>query len=107
MGHARALITAVNPAGLAKQVVKEGLSVRQTEQLAKAAKSDGNNKKPSLVKAASGKDADTRAFENELSTTIGLKVELDTKSAESGILKIHYKSLDQLDDICARINNDS
>src|SRR6056297_1454866 len=34
-GHARALITSDNPSELAQQVVKRGLSVRETEKLAK------------------------------------------------------------------------
>ncbi|MDG1997345.1 MAG: ParB/RepB/Spo0J family partition protein [Emcibacteraceae bacterium] len=107
MGHARALITAKDPAALVKLVVKNGLSVRQTEQLAKSAKDGDGVKKKSSSSKPTGKDVDTLAFEHELSTAIGLKVELDTKGPESGVLKIHYKSLDQLDDICAKINNDS
>ncbi len=37
-GHARALITTENPSELAKRVVAKGLSVRETEQLAKGPK---------------------------------------------------------------------
>ncbi|MGO4843422.1 ParB/RepB/Spo0J family partition protein, partial [Rhizobiaceae sp. 2RAB30] len=33
-GHARTLVTAEDPAGLAKQIVEQGLSVRQAEALA-------------------------------------------------------------------------
>ena len=36
-GHARALVTAGHPEALARQVVERDLSVRQTEQLARAA----------------------------------------------------------------------
>ena len=45
------------------------------------------------------------AFENELSAAIGLKVELSSSDGESGVLKIHYSNLEQLDDICAKLNN--
>lgn len=107
MGHARALITAEDPAGLAKQVVKDGLSVRQTETLAKAVKLGGGVTSSASQKIGTAKDVDTIAFENELSASIGLKVEIDSKGGESGVLKIHYKTLEQLDDICAKINNDS
>ncbi len=107
MGHARALITADDPASLAKLVVKDGLSVRQTEQMAKSLKSGNTAKNSKTINKPSGKDADTEAFENELSIAIGLKVELESQNGESGVLKIHYKSLEQLDDICARLNNDS
>lgn len=107
MGHARALITADDPAMLAKLVVKDGLSVRQTEQMAKSLKTNGASKPSTTKKKPSNKDADTEAFENELSIAIGLKVELTTQGGESGVLKIHYKTLEQLDDLCVKLNNDS
>lgn len=105
MGHARALITAENPEALAKLVVKDGLSVRQTEQMAKSLKPGGQSKKSAGSVEGKGKDADTIAFENELSAAIGLKVELSSSDGESGILKIHYSNLEQLDDISAKLNN--
>ena len=40
-GHARALITAEDPMGLARDIIRRGLSVRETEKLAK--KSGGNS----------------------------------------------------------------
>jgi len=107
MGHARALITAENPEELANLVVKQGLSVRQTEQLAKSVKNGGESKSSNHTKRSKGRDADTEAFENELSTSIGLKVELESRDNEAGVLKIHYKSLEQLDDLCLKLNNDS
>ena len=105
MGHARALITAENPEALAKLVVKDGLSVRQTEQMAKSLKPGGERKKSASKAGGPGKDADMVAFENELSAAIGLKVELSSSDGESGVLKIHYSNLEQLDDICAKLNN--
>lgn len=107
MGHARALITADNPDELAKYVVRDGLSVRQTEQLAKTLKNGGLQNKSSKLSNRVAKDVDTEAFEKELSVTIGLKVQLESKNGEAGVLKIHYKSLEQLDDICLKLNNDS
>lgn len=107
MGHARALITADNPDELAKYVVRDGLSVRQTEQLAKTLKNGGLKNKSSKSGAKTAKDVDTESFENELSASIGLKVQLESKNGEAGVLKIHYKSLEQLDDICLKLNNDS
>lgn len=105
MGHARALITAENPDALARLVVKDGLSVRQTEQMAKSLKGGGEGKKSVKSGAGTGKDADTIAFENELSAAIGLKVELSSTDGESGVLKIHYSNLEQLDDISTKLNN--
>ncbi len=107
MGHARALITAEDPEALAKMVVRDGLSVRQTEQLAKSKKEGGDKNKTGGPGKASQKDADMEAFENELSAAVGLKIELESSGGEAGVLKIHYKTLEQLDDICTKLNNDS
>ncbi len=68
-GHARALITAEDPAALARIVVKKGLSVRETESLAKRGIA-ANPAKPS-PKAKPAKDADTVALEGDLSANLG------------------------------------
>lgn len=98
-GHARALITSVDPSGLAKKVVKSGLSVRQTEALAKSSsKPEGKTKKISVKPA---KDADTVALEGDLSANLGMKVLIDHQAGgESGQVVVKYASLDQLDEIC-------
>ena len=49
------------------------------------------------------KDADTRAFEKDLSDSLGLKVEIKPGSGESGTLTIKYGNFDQLDYIRARL----
>ncbi len=96
-GHARALITTDNPFELAKQVMSQGLSVRETEQLVKKGpKPERPVSAPKLEK-----DADTRALEGDLSANLGLKVSIDHKAgAESGQLVIKYKTLDELDALC-------
>ncbi len=96
-GHARALITADDPAMLARKVVLEGLSVRQTEALLKAPPSapPGKNK-------AKAKDADTRGLENDLSAMLGMKVEIDHAGGK-GVMTIRYSSMEQLDRLCAII----
>lgn len=96
-GHARALITTQNPVELARQVVKQGLSVRDTERLAKAPKT-----RPAKVKLRpAGKDADTRALELDLAANLGMKVAVDHADGKpSGKITISYKTLDQLDDLC-------
>ncbi|SIO19916.1 ParB/RepB/Spo0J family partition protein [Vannielia litorea] len=94
-GHARALITADNPSELARQVVQKGLSVRQTEQLAKGEKRSAPSQKP-----APSKDADTRALENDLTANLGLKVVIDHDVSGSGRMSISYRDLDDLDALC-------
>jgi len=107
MGHARALITADDPDALAARIVKEGLSVRQTEALAKQAKQ--GDKAPTIKvapkkKVLLEKDPDTLALENELSLSLGVKVSIDFHADETGELRLQYKSLEQLDDLCQRLN---
>lgn len=103
-GHARALITAEDPAALARIVVKKGLSVRETEALAK--KGLGEKPTKQTPKGAPAKDADTTALEGDLSANLGLKVEVNhDKGKESGRLVISYKTLDDLDEICRVLTN--
>ncbi len=98
-GHARALITTDQPLALARQIVEESLSVRDTETLAKS-------QKPTSVptpKPAQTKDADTRALEENVSRSLGLRVSIDDRGPKGGVLKISYKTLEQLDDVCRRL----
>ena len=90
-GHARALLTAANPVGLATQVLSRGLNVRQTEALA-ASQAEGRGPKPD--KPAS----QTAALERKLSAKLGLKVEVKHRG-KAGEVVIHYRDLDQLDGI--------
>lgn len=107
-GHARALITASNPSELAKQVVRDGMSVRATEALVKKeqdSSSDtnivGEGKKKSTK---SDKDADTKALEGDLSAGLGMKVVLNHKTgAEAGQMVIAYNTLDDLDELCRKL----
>ncbi len=95
-GHARALITTEDPVKLARHVVAKGLSVRETEKLAK--KPAAEKKEPSQ---APKKDADTRALEQDLSAALGMQLRIDHKpGGESGRMTIEYADLDQLDRLC-------
>jgi ParB family transcriptional regulator, chromosome partitioning protein len=98
-GHARALITAPNPDELADTIIRSGLSVRQTEALARQA-AEG----PRLAKAkpALDRSADTVALEQDLGDALGLKVEVRDKGGK-GELVIRYGALEQLDDLCRRL----
>ena len=106
-GHARALITAEDPIGLAKQVIQKGLSVRQTESLAKTGTSTENNQKKSKTSGSSlTKDADTIALENDLSASLGMKVSLTHKPGQdAGQLMVLYESFDHLDELCRRLSS--
>ncbi|MBE0580332.1 ParB/RepB/Spo0J family partition protein [Devosia sp.] len=98
-GHARTLITAEDPATLARQIVSGGLSVREAEALSQQRDVAGK-KKPSESQA--DRDADTVALERRLSDALGLSVSL-AHSERGGKLEIRYKTLEQLDGICLKL----
>lgn len=100
-GHARAMITAEDPVGLARQAVAKTLSVRDVEKLAK--KQQGGEERKARPKPQ--KDADTRALEGDLSATIGMKVAIDHTSNGSGKITISYGDLEELDRLCQMLSN--
>lgn len=110
MGHARALLTAKNPETLAKQVVADGLNVRQTELLASGgelgAAKPASGKKASAArapKADGSKNTEVREIEDMLAENLGLKVAINTRGAQAGEVVISYDSLAQLDEILRRL----
>ena len=99
-GHARALAAAPDPAALARQVLDQGLNVREAEALARRAQAPA--RPPASSPAAPAKDADTRALEDDLSEALGLAVEIADRDGV-GEMRIRYGSLEQLDDLCRRL----
>ncbi len=106
-GHARALITADNAVQHAQRIIKQGLSVRQTEALVKGDMQESGqiiSKSKKTTKKIIEKDPDTIALEGELSASIGLTVTIDFCADETGEIRIAYKDLEQLDEICQRLS---
>jgi len=104
MGHARALLgisNAIQQLDAARQVVKKGLSVRETERLVRHMLENADRKKP--AKQASSGDADIRRLEIEVSEKIGAKVSVQHTKKGSGKVVISYNSLDELDGILKHI----
>ncbi|SDP37428.1 chromosome segregation DNA-binding protein [Phyllobacterium sp. YR620] len=101
-GHARTLITAENPGALADKIVRDGLSVRQAEALAQ---SGGESPTPKpRAERDSEKDADTRALEKLLSDVTGMRVTVNHQN-KGGDVRIHYTTLEQLDEVCRRLQS--
>ena len=103
MGHARALLGITNKTqqyDAARQVAKNGLSVRQTEQLVRRmlAKPD-----PAKKNAGAKKDRDILRLEQEMTDKLGAKVRIDHKQKGGGKVVIAYNSLDELDGILKHI----
>lgn len=102
-GHARAILMAPDPESAAEMVVNRGLSVREAEALVRKARdSDVLETKSAVAALASEKDVDTAALEADLTRTLGLSVDIRHK-ANGGELRIKYRDLEQLDDVCRRL----
>jgi ParB family chromosome partitioning protein len=102
MGHARALITASDPAALADEVVRRGLSVRETEKLARDGRPTRQRPLPIEYKGAG---ADIAALERQLGDLLGLRVGIK-HSPKGGTVTLSYANLDQLDMICQRLSGE-
>ena len=99
-GHARMLVGQPNAEELAEMIVDRGLNVRQVEALARK---DGQAQVRELKPPRRGtKDADTVALEKRISDALGLQVSVDHRGSW-GILHIHYRDLDQLDEVLRRL----
>lgn len=112
-GHARALLAAENPVALAGRVVAQGLTVRQTEEVARGATPVQSRPRAKRGSSAAGqpdsgmaaKDVDTLALEEDVSARLGLQVTVSPRSDGSGSLTIQYGTLDQLDDVLERLSH--
>lgn len=99
-GHARALLSHDDPERVASEIIDRGLNVRQVEALAQEqAERSG---RPPRQRERVEKDTDTKALEKALSDALGMTVTVDHRGS-GGELKIRYKSLEQLDEICRRL----
>jgi ParB family transcriptional regulator, chromosome partitioning protein len=97
-GHARAILSLPDPVAAAERIVSEGMSVRDTEALG-----GGRDKKKSRPATKGGrKDTDTLALEKTLSDHLGLTVTID-HTPSGGEVRVHYTTLEQLDDVCRRL----
>ncbi len=100
MGHARALIglEAAQQIMLANKIVQQDLSVRDVENLVKKL---AQTSVPTTHKTTVNHDV--LALQNTLSEKIGASVNISAKQNGSGMLKISYANLDQLDDIIRKM----
>ncbi|TNE39491.1 MAG: ParB/RepB/Spo0J family partition protein [Alphaproteobacteria bacterium] len=101
-GHGRTLVGAANAALLAKEIIARDLNVREAEQLARGGGAP-KSKSVRSSRAGADKDADTLALERNLTSSLGLKVEIDAVG-EKGTLKVHFTTLEQLDALCQKLS---
>jgi ParB family chromosome partitioning protein len=106
MGHGRAILAldVANQTKVASRVVKQGLSVRATEQLVKGLKDKGAPSKGSKKTSTSSRlDPNLRSLQEDLSERLGAAVSIKQGKGGKGKLEINYNSLDELDGILSRI----
>ncbi len=96
-GHAKVLLalTGGDQVRAARNVVKRGLSVRQTETLVKSW--DAKTRTPAAH------DPNISRLEQDLSTRLGAKVRIQHQQNGRGRLEVHYTSLDELDGVLSKI----
>jgi ParB family chromosome partitioning protein len=95
-GHARTLIAASDPEARAREIVAAALNVREAEQRSKP--------KSAKPRHRHEKDPDTKALEANLSNILGLKVEIFDRQDAGGEVRIFYRTLEQLDNICQHLS---
>lgn len=97
-GHARALVGRLDAEVIAERIIAENLSVRAVEDLVKG----GSVLAKQISKPAPERDPNTVGLENLLADNLGLKVQIRDKQGK-GELRITYKTLEQLEDVCERL----
>jgi ParB family chromosome partitioning protein len=97
-GHARALINAPNPEALAEQVLKRGMSVRQTELLVnKTIAARGASRQPAVKKL------DVADLERRVSDAVGCRVTITTARKGGGEISIQFRDLYQLEELIGKL----
>jgi ParB family transcriptional regulator, chromosome partitioning protein len=98
-GHARALLAAKDAVALAREAVRYGMSVRQVENAAQASqRGDG-----AVGAAQPRRDPNVAALEKDLAIILGMRVAIRGAAAGRGEIAVHYRTLEQLDDLVARL----
>ena len=102
MGHARALLglQEQRQSDAARQVVAQGLSVRETEKLVRRLQGVKPEQK---ARAVADDDPDVKRLENSLADKLGARVKIQQGSNGNGKLVISYNNLEELDGILEHI----
>lgn len=102
-GHARALLSVADPESAARRIVQEGLTVRDIERMAQVDQS-ALPKAKGTSRTAPEKDPDTLGLEKILEDLLGMTV-LISHSDRGGEIKIKYRTIEQLEAVCRRLQN--
>ncbi len=128
-GHARALVGRADAQEVADMAARKKWSVRDMEKFTRKqkqpvdfarmsiqelnarrhAKNDKDNPFGPFpgIDHAMPKSPDVAALEDEMSSLLGLRVEIHSMADASGVLGVHFSSLDQLDDLLQKLTRAS
>ena len=91
-GHAKILVGLDNATFIANKIIEKKLSVRQTENFVKIFKK-------SKIVSKKSRDSNILDLEKNLTEKIGLRVSIQNKKNNKGVISIEYMDLDQLNKI--------
>lgn len=102
MGHARALLAlpVARQIDLAREAAQKGLTVREVEQRVAAALKPAAARRPRV-------DRDVARLEEEWSQRLGTTVQIKARGKRGGKLVVTYRSLDELDQLLARLGGNA
>ncbi len=106
-GHARCLIGLQDAEELASKIVAEGLNVRQVEVMVSENKNSSPEakKRPLNQNSSKIKDSELAAIENELSSKLGAKVQINNTKNGKGKIIISYNNLSELEDLLEKFEH--
>ncbi len=103
-GIARSLLAFDDPSAMAERAIKEKLTVRDLEALARGERPAPQIKKGKAKAPAGTKTSDTRALEKRLEESLGLKASLSmTGKGEQTLLTLEIETYEQLDTVVERL----
>jgi ParB family transcriptional regulator, chromosome partitioning protein len=104
LGHAKLLLNQENNVEIAKKIIENSLSVRETEKLIKNIKDPIKNDKKTAITKSINKDEDTNALETALSEVLEMQVAIE-HTGRGGILSVKFKNIDQLDILVQKLSD--
>ena len=99
-GHAKVLVSTNKAIEISRLIIKDKLSVRETEELVRSFKQldDEKHIKQPRKNILNRKDTDTKALEGDFSASLGVQVFIDHKAgSETGSIILKYKTLEEFD----------
>jgi ParB family chromosome partitioning protein len=94
-GHARTLFSAADPEAAAREIMAGQMTVRQAEH---------RSERPKKSTAKYRSDPNINQLETSISNRLGLKVQILHKGDKGGEIRVHYSSLEQLDEVARRLS---